>query len=713
MPLTRASAVVAHPAQWLHCAHDRTALLPGGGVQLNWEDASADGNRHGTSSTLSGEPAGLVFDQWCVGYRSHPAMGAVVALPPGVSSASACPRMYRRPRGLAVDAARRLYITDPGARDVIVVELDPRRVLRRIGLGPARPVDAAAHCGRVLVLTVGPAALFWLEGRRSPRPGPELVPPRCPPGLQPARIAAGPLVLWTGGGRAVVARPDGAIELELGELELGAATDLDVGPDGVLVIARSPGLSFQRFRPDSAGWVELEPVGAPGYDGGAIAHTPAGRIVYTTRTGTATTTGAQSRHESEGSVTSYRLDSGSYRTRWGRIFLDACLPPRTSVGVRFLSSDSDMVPDPIEPAPPDRPLLIGAAVRQRLRPDDYPPLPSEAALDADPPLGAVFRRPNGPEYGSQTAQEDAYQTYEAPVQAPPGRYLWFQLELNGTDQISPKVRAVRVERPGHQLLNSLPLAWSRADADADFLQRYLAPAEGLLHELDWRSAQRAVLLDPTATPADKLDWLASFAGLVLDRRWTETAHRTLIAEAYWLFARRGTKKALLRLLAIYLGRPAQLIEQWQLRGLGGTVLGTHPDGPITPRVGGSARETGTLGRFTIGGRQPDSDSYREAAHRCTVLVPGTLTTEQRAVVKDLLEVHRPAHVSIQLCELGAGMRVGVQLRVALSSFVGPAAHWQSAVVGDSSLGLDRIVGTGATAIGFSVGDARVGARRVR
>jgi phage tail-like protein len=619
--------------------------------------------------------------------------------------------MYRRPRGLAVDGARRLYVTDPGSREVVVIDLEQRRVMRRIRFDVGRPVDVAAHCGRVLVLTVEPAWLYWLEGRRSPRPSPELISPRCPPGLRPARIASGPLVLWSDAERSAIAHPDGAVELEL-----GPATDLDVSPDGVLVVARMPGMSFQRFRPESDGWVELEPVGAPGYNGGAIAHTPAGRIVFTTRTGTATTTGTQTSHRSEGSVTSYRLDSGNYRTRWGRIFLDACLPPRTSVMVRFLSSDSDTVPDPIESAPPDRPLLVGAsAAATKITPEAYPPLPSALELDADLPPSAVFRRPNGPEYRWQADAGEVYETYEAPVYAPPGRYLWFQLQLHGTDQITPRVRAVRVERPGHQLLNSLPLAWSRVEDDAEFLQRYLAPAEGMLHELDWRSAQRAVLLDPTATPADKLDWLASFAGLVLDQRWSESAHRTLIAEAYRLFARRGTKDALLSLLAIYLGRgrEPQLIEQWQLRGLGGAVLDLDRNGPIAPKVGGSARETGTLGRFIVGGRRPDSDSYREAAHRCVVLVPGTLTDEQRSVVNDLLEVHRPAHVSIKLCELGAGMRVGVQLRVALSSFVGPGARWQSAVLGESNLGLDRVIGSGEAAVGFRVGDARIGTGRVR
>jgi hypothetical protein len=107
---------------------------------------------------------------------------------------------------------------------------------------------------------------------------------------------------------------------------------------------------------------------------------------------------------------------------------------------------------------------------------------------------------------------------------------------------------------------------------------------------------------------------------------------------------------------------------------------------------------------------PDSDSYRESAHRCTVLVPGRLTEEQRAVVLELLEVHRPAHVVIELCELGDGMRVGVRLRVHLTSFVGPDAAWQPLVIGEGGVGTDGVLGR---AVGAGrAGQSRVGRVRV-
>lgn len=696
MSTERAMSMIVDTHQWARCAHEYTALVADGGVQLSWYD-----DRPPSGAGTLPPASGLAFDRWCRTYRTWPAEGIVVAGAVGdEQQCRPCPGTYHRPQGVAVDAAQRLYISEAGADRVTVVDLEQQRLLRRIRLR-ATPVDVTAWCAGVLVLTRGPDALVQLEGRRGPRPGPVLVAPRCPAGLTPVRVTGGPLVLWRGAETSVVARPDGTVELEL-----EAATDLalltDAGDDDalVLVVAQLPGLPFRRFRRVGDEWLELEPAGAPGFDGGAVEASPAGRLVYTTAQGTATTTGSAARFRKSGTVTTYRLDSGTYRTRWGRLFLEACVPPSTAVGVRFLSSDEDEVPDPIREAPPS-----GLGPMDKA---EYPPLPSASQLEAAPAGRSLFRRDDGPE--SSVAGDRGWAAYESPVLAVPGRYLWVQLELTGTDRTTPAVRALRVERPGHQLLHSLPKGWSRDEQDAGFLQRFLAPAEGMLHEWDLRALGRAVLLDPRATRAERLDWLAGFAGLVLDQRWPEVARRELVAEAYALYARRGTKGALIRLLEIYLRRAPGIVEQWQLRGLGGTVLGTRPGGDPAPVVGGSARATGTLGRFTVGGRAPGSDAYREAAHRATVLIPGVLTDEQRHVVRELLELHRPAHVRLDVCELGHGMRIGTQLRVGLTSYVGPAAAWQPSVVGRTGVGTDGILGR--PAVGARVGRAVVGAVRV-
>src|SRR5262249_55332858 len=157
-----------------------------------------------------------------------------------------------------------------------------------------------------------------------------------------------------------------------------------------------------------------------------------------------------------------------------------------------------------------------------------PPLPGTAALAqvSSAATAPLYRRPTGREQPwAQIPADDRFETYEVPVAAEPGRYLWLVLDLAGPAGPPPRVRELRLARPRHRLLQHLPRAWSRDDTDADSLQRFLAPLDGLLRELGDRAVQRALLIDPAATPQEALSWLASFAGLALDRRWPEPARR--------------------------------------------------------------------------------------------------------------------------------------------------------------------------------------------
>lgn len=709
----RAISRIVDPDQWLRCAHENTALLDGGGVTLTWSD---DAGRRTTEcsperSTKPGHSdcaeadrsGGLAFDRWCRAYVSRPERHRVDASvwPAGAGLPSACPGSLRYPTGVAVDSHQRLYIVEAGAGAVAVVDLVGQRLIRRVSVG-GHAADVIAHCGRALVLLRKPQRLVWIDGRRGPLTGPPLVAPCGYGPLIPRRIARGPLVLWRRprGHYAVIARSDGSVLFEV-----PGATGIAVSAS-LLVIAGRPGEPFRRYRQSGSDWVELEPVAAAGYDGGGIAFAPDGRITFTGSDGIGWTGPSTARHAVSGSVVTYRLDSGQYRTNWGRVFLDACLPPKTSVDLYFLTADDDDdILDPIEVTRPDR---NSAPVRD---PAVSPPMPSRIRMATARGPHRVFRRPDGRERAwEQIPADDAFETYETPVNALPGRYLWLRISLHGTARVSPRIRAVRVERPGHQLLRTLPRSWSRQDDAAMFMQRFLSPAEGLLHQLDERSELRAVLLDPHSTPKETLAWLAGFAGLALDRRWSEDARRQLVAEAYSLFRRRGTKASLARILEIYLGRPPAIVEDWQLRGLGGTVLGTTPEGLPAPHIGAVMRSTGALGRFTLGGQLAGHDAYQAAAHRFTVLIPSTLSKEAREVVTDILKVHRPAHTLGGICELGGGMRVGTQIRVALTTFVGPSSAFAPTVVGHTNIGDDGFLGVPAP--GSRLGDGIAGAVRV-
>ena len=115
-------------------------------------------------------------------------------------------------------------------------------------------------------------------------------------------------------------------------------------------------------------------------------------------------------------MVTYRLDSGQYRTRWGRILVEACIPARTGVRVRFLSSDADEVDDPLEPTPPEHGGYPVPA------PDATPPLPSASALARTNEWSTLYRRPGG-QGGADPAARPAGTTVSRPTRhrSPPRR----------------------------------------------------------------------------------------------------------------------------------------------------------------------------------------------------------------------------------------------------------------------------------------------------
>ena len=277
---------------------------------------------------------------------------------------------------------------------------------------------------------------------------------------------------------------------------------------------------------------ELPYLAARHYDGRGIVRTPTGRIGFWSAGGFAHATLARPRYLPKGRVITYRLDSGRYQTAWGRIFVDACIPRGTRVSILCRTMDDPPDPEDVEPLTRTVPANNLAVTIHR---PDLSPLPPKDLM-RQPATQRLYRRSSGNEPAWPCASgDDGVETFEAPVIAPRGRYLWMALDLHGTTGRTPRIKRVRVEYPGHTLLRRLPQVYSRDPAAADFLRRYLAILDGSLREMDLRAMLRHVLLNPNAAPDPVLPWLAQFIGLALDERWPESARRELIAEGIWLF----------------------------------------------------------------------------------------------------------------------------------------------------------------------------------
>jgi phage tail-like protein len=386
------------------------------------------------------------------------------------------------------------------------------------------------------------------------------------------------------------------------------------------------------------------------------------------------------------------------------VFIEACMPPGTDLRLRTATADDDgdidEEPERVVWQPPPG---VGTT---HLDKSATPPM-AAVGLFAHTTVGSLIARPTGRELAwSRQEGVNAFRVYEAVVDAAPGRFLWLQLELRGSGRNTPKVQALRVERPAHDLLDRLPRAWSRDPDSVEFLQRFLAVADGTLTDMLVRSDDRHLLLDPRTVPEEALDWLASFVGLALDPRIPVDRRRRLLAEASPLMRARGTVSGLQRLLELALGVKPTIVEHFRLRGMP-SLVGEQEDASGSV-IGAGLRLGSALGAAGIATTTDGPDRF---AHRFSVMIPAALDTEQLALVRELLAVHRPAHTVADVCTVDAGSRVGVGLHVELTSIIGRSAAFQPLQLDGSVIGRDATVG-GRPASGIRPGGSNIGTARV-
>ena len=747
----RPFALIRTHDQWLRASHRRTAL-EGEVVQLYWREDKPESVGHDKPFLEPG--AGQAFDRYCRLYHSVPNEGRVERLlwaahdplqPTSVeqapvdlfetvdeevlgdfSSASERPKVLIAPRGLTVDEDERLFVAESGAKRILIYDLWSKRLLRIVQLAAA-PIDLVAAGRVVYALLASPPGLIRLGARSDPQP--LALPAEI---SAPSRIAFSPngelFVLDHGGqaqarvvryadpGYVISAAFATGLAFQIGDPLL---TQVCKGDNYVLVVARRRGEDFRRFCVGESQPAELPQVKARGYDGLGIVRTPDGGIGFWTEYGFRQAVAARLRYFSSGAVTTFRLDSGEFHTNWGRLFLDACIPKDSQIAVRCITADE----------PPEGPAILRRKPRNTNEEPPHhklsPPMPPRPLGDQLKKAVAqsLHRRESGRELPwVRPAENDAFETYEAPVIAAPGRYLWVRIELCGNTRVTPRLKALRAEYPTHDYLRRIPQTFSRDERVASFLRRYLASFEGLLGELEAKADARAALLDPRSSPAEILPWLASFLGLAVDERMaraprpgnrTEDVRRTLITEATWLFRFRGTVPGLRRFIEIYLGTETVLIEKFRVRGLGGAILGDPTGLTASSILGAGFRVGGAIGE---GATQVLSGSVADAfdthAHRFALIIRALLTPDQQDVVNQILELHRPAHTLVEVCSVGAGMRVGRGLHVALNSIVGRSGGFTQLQLGSALLGREAILGKpeAGTVIGGGVlgKDSRVG-----
>ena len=132
-------------------------------------------------------------------------------------------------------------------------------------------------------------------------------------------------------------------------------------------------------------------------------------------------------------------------------------------------------------------------------------------------------------------------------------------------------RPSRADRPEHEPDYSQPppglafesrrfLEYLPGIYHTDFMTRFLAIFEAIYMPAEWNINNFDLYLDPQTTPEGFLPWLANWFSISFDPSWTIEQRRILLAEAHQIFAKRGTRWALARVLEIYTGSQPEIVD---------------------------------------------------------------------------------------------------------------------------------------------------------
>lgn len=106
-----------------------------------------------------------------------------------------------------------------------------------------------------------------------------------------------------------------------------------------------------------------------------------------------------------------------------------------------------------------------------------------------------------------------------------------------------------------RLLNYLPGIYHN-----DFMSRFLGIFEAIITPIEWNVDNFDLYLNPGTAPEEFLPWLENWFALNLDPSWSQEQRRLLLKEAHEIYARRGTRWALSRVLEIYTGATPEIVD---------------------------------------------------------------------------------------------------------------------------------------------------------
>jgi phage tail-like protein len=171
-----------------------------------------------------------------------------------------------------------------------------------------------------------------------------------------------------------------------------------------------------------------------------------------------------------------------------------------------------------------------------------------------------------------------------------------------------------------RLLQYLPGIFSEGE-ESSFIGRYLLIFETILDSVDITISQLPAYFAADTAPEEFLPWLASWLGIVIDEGWPVGRRRAVLANAMELHRWRGTIRGLSEHLLLYTGIKPEIIE-------GGSGFKLDPKSKLGHQI-------------MLGGGDRSN-------HFSVVLHTTEPDTLDRARLRAVIEVHRPAHATYGL-----------------------------------------------------------------
>ncbi|MGC2407353.1 MAG: phage tail protein [Candidatus Cybelea sp.] len=261
-----------------------------------------------------------------------------------------------------------------------------------------------------------------------------------------------------------------------------------------------------------------------------------------------------------------------------------------------------------------------------------------------------------------------------------GRYLWLQVDLEGTEAANAELRWLDVTFPRNTSLRMLPAVYSTRAGGRDFNERVLSLFDAMRDEIKDEIRTLAAIIDPrradAATKHDFLDWLGTWFDMEIYRSWPIARRRAIIHHAGELFRLRGTARGIELFVELALGRKIFIVEgfadrHWWFAGEGPLGCGVLFDTAIVGRA--ALDSSDVLGTKTINSvPAPMLDPFAIRANRMTVYVPCDRepSDDDLAMLQEVIDVQKPAHVAACIVLALPNLRLGVMARLGLDAVLG-------------------------------------------